>query len=119
MVRALSFALVLAFGGAASLATPASAADSTSGDVQCFYGNNQVVGIWVEVPGGTSGWATRWSDGVGGNFYSYPAITQGYSHRLHVGCSGTPENWDITFYSPYVTGYRDWICTTGVGCYES
>jgi hypothetical protein len=116
-VGLLSLALTLALAAGALTAPHASAAGS--GDVQCVYGNNQVVGVWVEVSGGTSGWATRWSDGYGGNFYSYSAIGAGKWHRLHVGCSGTPQNWGITFYTPWVTGYHDWVCTTGVGCYQS
>jgi hypothetical protein len=112
-------ALALALGGLfiGTSASPALAAGS--GDVQCVYGNNAVVGVWVEVSGGTSGWATRWSDGNGGNFYSYYEIDNGKTYRVHVGCSGTPQNWGITFYSPWVTGYRDWICTSGYGCYAS
>jgi hypothetical protein len=117
-LASLLSAMILTVGGMLTGApTPASAAGS--GDVQCVYGNNQVVGIWVEVSGGTSGWATRWNDGYGGNYYSYPAIDQGKTYRLHVGCSGTSQNWGITFYSSWVVGYYDWICTTGYGCYMS
>ena len=57
-------ALLMFFGTAIIAAPSASAASGTiSGNVQCFYGNNQVVGIWVDAENGTDGWATRWSAG--------------------------------------------------------
>lgn len=112
-----ALALVIGTMVGASGLSPAYA--TGSGDVQCVYGTNQVVGIWVEVPNGTSGWATRWSDGYGGNYYSYYEIDNGLGYRLHVGCSGNSQSWGITYYSPWVAGYYDWICTTGPGCYKS
>lgn len=91
--------------------------------MQCVWGHNEVVGIWVQVVNGTSGWATRWNDGYGGNYYSYPPIDQGKQYSVHVGCSGTSQNWGGRFYSPVVTGYQDWICTyldtEGNICYQS
>jgi len=114
-LTAIAVGLLIMAGGAFATAAPASA--SVSGDIQCFYGNDAVVGAWVEVPGGTSGWASLSPDGYGGANYSYGAVSAGTTYRLHVGCGGTPQSWGTTFYTPYVTGgYYDWICTSGYGC---
>lgn len=102
-----------------SLTTAPEAQASVSGSVDCTYGNNAEVGVWVEA-GSHSGWASLTPDGYGGAYYSYGAISAGTTYRLHVGCGGTPQNWGITFYTPYVSGgYYDWVCTTGYGCVES
>ena len=66
-------------------ATPAHAA---SGYVTCATSN--VVGVWVDVDGGTDGWAYRSGSG-NTNYYSYN--TQGKRWRVNVGCGGTPQNW--------------------------
>ena len=45
--------------GATSIAAPsASAASGTiTGTVDCFYGNNNVSGVWVDATNGQDGWA--------------------------------------------------------------
>lgn len=53
-----------------------------------------IVGVWVEVKGGTSGWA-RFSPTIRGQKYSvswnYNAQNKPFS--LHIGVGGTPQNW--------------------------
>lgn len=117
LVAAILLAAILGFGSTAITAPHASAAGS--GDVQCYYVSNEVVGIWVQVSGGTSGWATRWNDGYGGNYYSYYEIDNGKSYTLHIGCGGTPDRWGITFYTSPQTGYHDWVCSVSYGCIMS
>jgi len=108
---------LLVAGLGTALAAPAEA--SISGSVDCTYGNNAEVGVWVEA-GSRSGWASLTSNGYGGAYYSYGAISAGTTYRLHVGCGGTPQQWGITFYTPYVSGgYYDWVCTTGYNCVMS
>lgn len=108
-------ALLMFFGTAIIAAPSASAASGTiSGNVQCFYGNNQVVGIWVDAENGTDGWATRWSDGMGGNNYSY-TLSQSSNYTLHVGCSGTPSSWGSSMRTPKVSGnYYNWVCSYSI-----
>ena len=114
---AMAGVALLAVFGMAFVAVPsASAASGTiSGNVQCFYGNNQVVGIWVDAENGTDGWATRWSDGMGGNNYSYTLSQNTSSYFINVGCGGTPASWGATFRSPTLTGsyYNLYCITTG------
>lgn len=117
-LAALAAGLLVAAAGMVATAPAASAA--VSGSVTCFYGNNAEVGVWVNVSGGPSGWATLSDNGNGGKNYYYGAISAGSTYRLHVGCGGTTSSWGTTFYTPWVTGgYYDWICTSGYGCYES
>ncbi len=125
VVLATSLALV-GGGAAAMVATSAPAFAANDDDVTCAYpGTNgtTVEGVWVAVSGGTSGWATLNSDGVGGTWVGYPAIEQGYSYSLHIGCGGSPSNWAYTPDTPVVSGYTDWVCSpsyvTVGGCTES
>ena len=63
---------------------------ATGGTVQCS--TSTIVGMWVEVSGGTSGWATRTATSDHRiNFWSYN--TQGKAWKTNVGCGGTPQNW--------------------------
>lgn len=102
---------------------PASAYTYTYGTVDCTYGNNDVVGVWVKVRNGKSGWANhhpRPSSDY--HSYSYYEIDAGKTYQLHVGCGGTPQNWAATFVTTYVTGYKDWACSVfnySYSCVES
>lgn len=114
----LGVVLLTTFGMAFAAAPSASAASGTiSGSVQCFYGNNAVVGVWVDATSGKDGWASISNNGYGGKNYSY-TLSQGSTYKLHVGCSGTPSNWGATMKTPVVNGnYYDWVCsyTTSMG----
>lgn len=116
-VATLATGLIVMLGGATFVAPAAHA--SVSGSVDCTYGNNAEVGVWVEA-GARSGWASMWDNGYGGKYYSYGAISAGTSYRLHVGCGGTPQNWGITFYTPWINGSTyDWVCSAAASCVES
>lgn len=104
--------LLMCFSVVAFTAPSASAASGTiSGDVQCFYGNNAVVGLWVDAFSGTDGFASLSPDGNGGMRYSY-TLSQSSTYQLHVGCSGTSSSWGSSMQTPYVNGqYYDWVCS--------
>lgn len=108
-------ALLMCLGTATIAAPSASAASGTiSGTVQCFYGNNAEVGVWVNANSGTDGWASMWPDGNGGMNYSYN-LSQSSNYTLHVGCSGTPGSWGATMYTSNVGGqYYNWVCSYSI-----
>lgn len=53
-----------------------------------------IVGIWVEVQGGRSGWAS-FNPTISGQRYSvsWRYGTQNKPFSLHIGVDGTPRNW--------------------------
>ena len=75
------------------LSTPAYAA---GGSVQCPA--DTVVGLWIEVSGGISGWA-KLEPTPDSSISAFSYDTQGKEWRGHVGCGGTPENWGYTIYT--------------------
>lgn len=93
-------------------APSASAATGTiSGSVQCIYGNNAEVGVWVDTNNGTDGYATLTPNGNGGVNYSYTLSGTDW-YRLYVGCSGTPSSWGSSIKTVAVYGnYYDWVCS--------
>ena len=102
--------------GLAFVAAPsASAASGTiTGDVQCFYGNNHVDGVWVDASSGTDGFASLSDDGYGGKYYSYH-LSQSSNYTLHVGCGNTSQSWGATFYTPTVSGQSyNWVCSYSI-----
>lgn len=108
--------LIISLGSVIVMTAPVFA--SVSGNVYCFVGNPlDVMGIWVEVPSGTSGWAARGDNGNGGDWYSYGAVSAGTTYKLHVGCGGTPSNWQYNIKTPWLTGgYYNFACTLQYGC---
>jgi len=90
------------------LATTGTAGASNGGSVMCV---NQapVVGVWVNVQGGRSGWAGRSGSGFQ---QGWAYNTQGRPYSLTVGCGGSPARWAS---SSSTTSYRrDW---TNINCY--
>lgn len=80
--------VVLMLTGASSIA--AAPAYAASGKVTCS--TSAVVGMWVNVSGGTSGWATLTSTSYPNvKYWSYD--TQGKTWNANIGCGGTPSNW--------------------------
>lgn len=72
----------------ASLATP-KVAHAAGGNV--FDGDQRtIVGMWVEVQGGRSGWAKLGGSGYNRTWYY---DTQGKPYQVHVGVDGTPLRW--------------------------
>ena len=85
---------------------------ANNGRVMCV---NQapVVGVWVNVSRGTSGWAGWSTTGV-----SYSATwsynTQGKPYSLTVGCGGTPAKWASSSSTPvYSTNWVNIMCYPG------
>lgn len=58
-------------------------------------GRKNIVGVWVEVKGGTSGWA-KFSPTISGQKYSvsWSYNTQNKPFSLHIGVGGTPQDWE-------------------------
>lgn len=105
-VVACFIAIALSVVGVAFTPTPAHAA---SGTVTCS--TSQVVGMWVEVSGGRSGWAGRsGTNDFRVNNWWYD--TQGKHWRAHVGCGGTPRYWGVTALSNWTNRQG----TTTVSC---
>lgn len=113
MPKRRSFAVLL--GGlliAASMTCNAPVAHAAnSGTVMCAN-QDPVVGVWVQVSGGTSGWAARSGSGYSQK-WSYN--TQGKSYQLHVGCGGTPQKWASNLKTPYTTSGANATCFRGWG----
>ena len=108
-------ALLMCFGMVTATAPSAFAASGTiSGTVDCFYGNNNVSGVWVDATNGTDGWAALSGSGSHKS-YSYN-LSQSSTYKLYVGCGGTPSAWGGTFNSPTVNqNYANWVCSVTGG----
>jgi hypothetical protein len=103
-----AFAVVVGAVTTAVSASPAFAA--TSGTEMCVN-QDPVVGVWVNVAGGTSGWATRTGSGYS-QTWSYN--TQGKSYSLTVGCGGTPASWNASTSTPsYSSSWSNVVCFPG------
>lgn len=71
----------------------------TKGKITNPYGE-QIVGVWIEVKDGTSGWAKLTKSGPGKpNEVNWSFDTQGKDWDARVGRGGTPQNWLITHIS--------------------
>lgn len=87
-----------------------SATAANSGSATCAN-QDPVVGVWVNVSGGQSGWASRSGSGFSQN-WSYN--TQGRSYSLTVGCGGTPARWKASTSTPsYSTTWSHVMCFPG------
>lgn len=67
--------------------------------------------MWVNVSGGTSGWATLTSTS-NPNIKNWSYNTQGKTWNANVGCGGTSGSWDQSIHladNNYTNG--DIICT--------
>ena len=84
-----------------------------------FDGNGRpIVGMWVEVQGGRSGWAELRGSGSNRTWYY---DTQGKPYQVHVGVGGTPQRWGSNIKSGWNynqggavqvnTGYNYWHST--------
>lgn len=61
-----------------------------------------VVGIWIEVKDGKSGWANMKSTTA--NYKkSWSYDTQGKQWQAKIGTKGTPQNWDVTHTTPWTS----------------
>jgi hypothetical protein len=87
MKRGLSALLVTV--GLAGLGPIGVADAANDGQVICMN-SAEVVGVWVAVQDGASGWARRTGQG---NAQNWHYDTQGKPYELHVGCGGSPAEW--------------------------
>lgn len=94
---------------ASLMGTPSPAMAANSGTVMCAD-QSTVVGVWVEVSGGRSGWATRSGSGYSQR-WSYN--TQAKSYSLHVGCGGTPQKWAYSTKTTFTTTKANATCFPG------
>lgn len=122
-MRAKMIALLTAFVAAMSLAVAApTQAHATTyyGTVHCsggsvLWNDSAVVGIWIDQPGGRSGWASftrrdRWSANWSYNFVNNSP------YQIRVGCGGTPQSWQSTNRGRYVNpswASHDYVCDVG------
>ena len=90
-MKKLALTLCLVF---ALLIAPTSSAYAESG---MLYNNTplKLVGVWIEVDRGTSGWATLEKTSLDSYSWSYDA--QGKLWRPHIGIGGTPQKWRYDF----------------------
>lgn len=92
------------------LAAPGTAWAANSGTAMCAN-QDDVVGVWVNVSGGTSGWAVRRGSGYS---QSWSYNTQGKKYSLTVGCGGTPQAWKTSTSTPsYSTSWSNVTCFPG------
>jgi hypothetical protein len=96
------------------VSSASAASGMITGTIDCFYGNNNVSGVWVNATNGADGWATLSGSGSHKS-YSY-TLSQSSTYALHVGCGGDPSDWGGTFYSPTVNGQSyNWVCSVTGG----
>lgn len=93
-MKKLTLTLCLVF---ALLIAPISSAYAESG---MFYNTTPLdfVGMWIEVDGGKSGWAS-WKETTSGS-YDWSFDAQGKPWRPHIGIGGTPQKWRYNFTTP-------------------
>jgi hypothetical protein len=65
--------------------------------------NQGIVGMWVEVEGGRSGWAKLTGGEGGTSYYSFWEYdTQGKRFKVDIGYNGTPAQWGKTIHSNWI-----------------
>lgn len=111
----LSLAIIFTgmFGVASTLGGPVPAASAANeGWVTC-YNQSNVVGVWVNVSGGRSGWATRTGTGFQ---QKWKYDTQSKSYSVTVGCGGTTSKWAASTSTPYYSKtWQNLACFPGWG----
>lgn len=91
--------LLLAGVALASVAFSAQKAEASNGNI--MDGDRMpIVGIWVEVHGGKSGWA-NFRPTTPGQKYSvaWNYDTQNKPFELHIGVGGTPQKWKYSIHT--------------------
>ena len=91
-------------------------AHADSGVIKNPYGE-PIVGVWIEVQGGRSGWASwRPLDSSTPHNVMWSYDTQGKNWEARVGRGGTPNDWGIVHNSGYTDlhGYVNMTLTEGV-----
>ncbi len=93
---AVSVSAAVAIAAGLALTASGTANAENSGRVYCVNGD-AVVGVWVTVKGGKSGWAQRRGQG---SSQSWNYNTQGKSYKLTVGCGGSSQRWQESTSTP-------------------
>jgi hypothetical protein len=96
--RRLASTVAVAVATAGLMTAGAGAANAANSGYATCMNQANVVGVWVNVSGGRSGWASRSGYGYQQR-WSYD--TQGRSYSLTVGCGGSPSNWAASTSTPY------------------
>lgn len=95
----LKCALALSLFGFGSLAMSQDV-EAASGSVTSYVATEPIVGVWIEVEGGGSGWATL--RGRGSQTASWSYNTRGRRFKAHIGVGGSPEKWGRTCKTDWV-----------------
>ncbi len=94
--------------------TGTASATTYYGTIFCTGGTNggNVVGVWIEQPGGSSGWANFTNTGGGNATWNYN-FSNDNNYQINVGCGGTAQNWYSNNKGPWVKpswASHDYIC---------
>lgn len=87
-----------------SLPISAVSAYAEGGTIYDFTTASAVMGVWIEVKDGDSGWANFSQSSTGVYYWDYNA--KGKEWRAHIGL-GHNKKWLKTVYSDWVTGNAD------------
>jgi len=117
---ALLAALLLTIGVSVAGPQQAHATTRRYGTVYCSGGSvvwndSAVVGIWIDQPGGRSGWASFWRTSRWSSGWSYDFVNDA-PYQIRVGCGNTPQAWQSTNLGRYVTpswASNDYVCDVG------
>lgn len=82
-------------------------AEASGGTILDGY-QRDIVGVWVEVQDGQSGWA-QFRPTISGQNYSvwWRYNTQNKNFRLHIGVGGTPQNWQYNVKTTWLWGNKN------------
>lgn len=110
--------LIVAVGliGATEFAQPKEAEAASGYILESFQ--NRVVGIWVHVEGGGSGWA-NFNPTTPGQWYSvnWSYDTKGKPFKLDIGIGGTAQNWGKNISTGWQYNYKNGGTFTIIGNY--
>lgn len=79
-------------------------ANAESGRITNFTPYN-IIGMWVNVRNGQSGWATLTQTSIGE--YDWYFNAQGKDWWAHIGVGFNPQNWEYHAYTDWTNGSRD------------
>ena len=105
------FVAAIAISGTIAFAKPP-IAEASGGTILDSY-QRDIVGVWVEVQGGQSGWA-QFRPTIKGQKYSvwWRYDTQGKNFKLHIGVGGTPKEWQYNVKTVWLWGSKTSFDTT-------
>lgn len=92
---------LIALGSVVALTLSSTKVYAASGVVESYVASEPIVGLWIEVEGGGSGWAHLNNRGLQKTGWSYN--THGRRFKAHIGVGGTPQKWGRTC----ITGWKN------------